>query len=385
MRSGSSPLQLLPCLIDSRRNLHSLNCLFALSLTSSRLSRPSRLPTLVLRAHIIPHLSIAGRSSFACSPMSSASSLAATVAQAVSFLTRPLAKSYASSTIMKLQLVLEPSLTALYAPSWDITDPTRGSGRRCLTLSPHCLPPRTVYAACIAAGVQWFDWIALLGGREFDFFVDPGCISMRLDRREQLITIWADEIPSPTVPKRCGESRIQASINQQVEARARAYAAEKQQRTKTVAQQLLEDDSESDEQIFTMIADEIYAPTWVTPILTEFPKPRSISPLSTISSHSRSSSRSSNSSSGFSFSSVESSPSSSASRSSSDNSAPPKQSRRERARQARVFVDTSKNEVTPYDGGKTTVLTGAVMLGCPTKKPVAAPRPDHAHGWRMRL
>ncbi|KAJ6519510.1 hypothetical protein C8R45DRAFT_951766 [Mycena sanguinolenta] len=313
--------------------------------------------------------------------MSTASTLAATVAQAVSFLTRPLVNSYAPSTIMKLQLVLEPSLTALYAPSWDITDPTRGSGRRCLTLSPHCLPPRTVYAACIAAGVQWFDWIALLGGREFDFFVDPGCISMRLDRKGQLVTIWADEIPSPTVPKRCGESRIQASINQQVEARARAYAAEKQQCTKTVAQQLLEDDYESDEQIFTMIADEIHAPTWVTPIITEFPKPRSISPLSASSSHSRSSSRSSSSSSGFSFSSVESSPSSVT----SNDSARPKQSRRERARQARVFVDTSKNEVTPYDGGKTTVLTGAVMLGCPTKKPVAAPRPDHAHAWRMRL
>jgi protein Tob/BTG len=282
---------------------------------------------------------------------------------------------------MKLQLVLEPSLTALYAPSWDVTDPLRGSGRRCLTLSPDCLPPRAVYAACIAAGVQWFDWIALLGGREFDFFVDPGCVSMRLDRRGQFVSIWADEIPSPTLPKRSGESRIQASINQQVEARARAYAAEKQ-RTKTVAQQLLEDDYESDEQIFTMIADEICAPTWMTPVLAEFPKPRSLSPLSAISSHSRSSSRSSNSSSGFSFSSVESSPSSAGSRSPDD--ARPKQSRRERARQARVFVDTSKNDVTPYDGGKTTVLTGAVMLGCPTKK-AAAPRPDHGHGWRMRL
>ncbi|KAJ7275356.1 hypothetical protein B0H12DRAFT_254579 [Mycena haematopus] len=316
------------------------------------------------------------------------SNLSATVAHAVSFLTRPLLKSYASSTIMKLQLVLEPSLTALYAPSWDINDPTRGSGRRCLTLSPHCLPPRAVYAACIATGVQWFDWIALLGGREFDFFVDPGCVSMRLDRKgpaSQLITIWADEIPSPTLSRRCGEPRIQASIDQQVQARARAYVAEKQQSTKTVAQQLLEDDSESDEQIFAMIADEICAPTWMTPVLAEFPKPRSLSPLSAISSHSRSSSRSSNSSSGFSFSSGDSSRSSAPSRSSSDDSGRPKQSRRERARQARVFVDTTKNEVTPYDGGKTTVLTGAVMLGCPTKKVVAAPRPDHGHGWRLRL
>ncbi|KAJ6574787.1 hypothetical protein B0H19DRAFT_1021396 [Mycena capillaripes] len=327
--------------------------------------------------------------------MSASSSLSAAVAHAVSFLTRPLLKSYAPATIVKLQLALEANLTAHYAQSWDVSEPLRGSGRRCLTLSPDCLPPRPVYAACIAAGVQYFDWIALLGGREFDFFVDPGCVSMRLDRKGgSLVTIWADEIPSPTVVKRptavFGESRIQASITLQVETRARAYAAEKQQRsTKTVAQQLLEDDSESDEQIFTMIADEICAPTWITPVLAEFPKPRSLSPLSAVSSHSRSSSRSSNSSSGFSFSSVESSRSSasrsgysSTSAKSGDENTHPRQSRRERARQARVFIDTSKNDVTPYDGGKTTVLTGGVMLGGGPKK--AAPRHE-AHGWRSTL
>jgi hypothetical protein len=49
-----------------------------------------------------------------------------------------------------------------------------------------------------------------------------------------------------------------------------------------------------------------------------------------------------------------------------------KQSRRERSRHARVFVDTTKTEVTPYDGGKTTVLTGGVMLG---GGPKTAPKP----------
>jgi len=33
-----------------------------------------------------------------------------------------------------------------------------------------------------------------------------------------------------------------------------------------------------------------------------------------------------------------------------------------------VVVDSTKKEVTPYDGGKTTVLTGGVMLGM--KNPV---------------
>ena len=43
---------------------------------------------------------------------------------------------------------------------------------------------------------------------------------------------------------------------------------------------------------------------------------------------------------------------------------------------ARVVIDTNKKEVTNYDGGKTTVLTGGVMLGAP-KKPTllkAAPQ-----------
>jgi len=64
-----------------------------------------------------------------------------------------------------------------------------------------------------------------------------------------------------------------------------------------------------------------------------------------------------------------------------------KQSRRERARQARVFVDTSKTEVTPYDGGKTTVLTGGVMLGGAPKagKPkykASSPATTSSNGWR---
>jgi protein Tob/BTG len=312
------------------------------------------------------------------------SSLFTTVAHAVSFLTRPLIKSYAPAVIVKLQLVLEANLTALYAQSWTVNDPLRGSGRRCLTLSPDCLPPRVVYAACIAAGVQWFDWIALLGGREFDFFVDPGCVSMRIDRKgpnNSLITVWADEVPSPTVTKKTPvfcESQIQASIGRQAQARAKAYADER----KTLAQQLLENDSESDAQIFSMIDAEICAPTWVTPVLAEFPKTRSLSPLSTISSHSRSSSRSSNSSSGVSFSSVESSRSSASRSASGDENVHPRQSRRERARQARVYIDTSKIDVTPYDGGKTTVLTGGVMLGGGPQK--AAPRVE-TNGWRSAM
>ncbi|KAF9073830.1 hypothetical protein BDP27DRAFT_268549 [Rhodocollybia butyracea] len=273
-------------------------------------------------------------------------SLSVTLAHAISYLTRPLIVQYSATTIIKLQLVLEANLTALYAPTWVSKEPLRGSGRRCLTLSPECLPPRVIYSACLSAGVQWFDWIALLGGKEFDFFVDPGCVSVRHGRKGspdcKLLTVWADEIPSPTAPTLATKSR-------------------------TIAQQLMESEYDDEEQIFAMIAEQTKPSTqWVAPSLDRLTIPstmRSSSPFSTdssisaSSSHSRSSSRSSNSSSGFSYSS--SSPSDTTVSSTSS----PKQSRRERARQARVFVDTTKTEVTPYDGGKTTVLTGGVMLG----------------------
>ncbi|KAL0950835.1 hypothetical protein HGRIS_007596 [Hohenbuehelia grisea] len=299
----------------------------------------------------------------------SSTSLSVAVAHAISFLTRPLIISYSATTIIKLQLILEANLTAAFAPTWVPTEPLRGSGRRCLTLSPNCLPPRAIYAACLASGVQWFDWISLLGGREFDFFVDPGCVSMRVGKKgtpgSQMFTIWADEVPSPSAAKSFEQFQFTVPVQQLSP-------------SKTIAQQILEEDKEEDDQIFAMIADEVAAPTWMSPILDQFPAPsRSDSPLS---EHSRCSSRSSNSSSGFSMASVDSFGSySSASSAASpvtplSASSPLKQSRRERARQARVFVDVSKTEVTPYDGGKTTVLTGGVMLGggaTKAKKPTA--------------
>jgi len=182
--------------------------------------------------------------------------------------------------------------------------------------------------------VQWFDWIALLGGREFDLFVDPGCVSVRYTDTPKLVTIWADEIPSP----------LPVTSNSR----------------KTLAQQLMENDNEDDE-IFSLIKEEVHGKHWLAPPINPSIPIRPSSPLSALSAHSRCSSRSSNSSSGLSLSSIETSP---------GFSPPPKaqygdhrQSRRERARQSRIYVDKTKNEVTPYDGGKTTVLTGGVMLG----------------------
>ncbi|KAL4069448.1 hypothetical protein J3A83DRAFT_3559646 [Scleroderma citrinum] len=282
-----------------------------------------------------------------------ASALSVTLAHAIAYLTRPLTLSCPAATVIRLQLVLEANLTALFASSWVPGDPLRGSGRRCLTLSPTCLPPRAIYAACLATGVQWFDWMTALGGREFDFFVDPGCISVRFGIGSKLTTIWSEGLATeantfhePSLPPPAQTNFQSAS--------------------KTLAQQLLERDSTEDEELFAMIADEVSAPTWTTPVIDRFPAPiRSESPLSAISTDSRSSSRSSNSSSCFSY--LSGAHTDSFRSKSSHTSTSSKLSRREKARQARVFIDTSRTEVTPYDGGKTTVLTGGVMLGAPAK------------------
>lgn len=316
-------------------------------------------------------------------------SLSVTLAQAITYLTRPLITCYSAVTIIKLQLALEANLTAQFSPSWNPQEPLRGSGRRCLTLTPNGLPPRTVYNACKSAGVQWSEWIALLGNVEFDLFIDPGCVSIRFGSWEsgkvgKFFTIWSEDTIGMAMQKKAAEdkrSHLQAELKAQAAARAPCKP------TKTYAQQLLEVDQD-DEELFALIADEIREPTWLTPILCEFPSvpapPRDItsspmSTISTLSSHSRSSS-----SSGFTFSSVDSddsctSTSTMSCAASSDEKPKVKLSRRERARQARVFVDSSKNQVTNYDGGKTTVLTGGVMLGAgaapkPKLAPTAAPK-----------
>lgn len=321
---------------------------------------------------------------------SSASTVSVAVAHAVAYLTRPLFPSHSKPVVQQLQQVLEANLIALFAPSWVCNDPIRGSGRRCLTLSPTCLPPRAIYNACVATNVQWFEWIAVLGGREFDFFVDPGRISIRFGQAAPLMTVWSVETSSTSGTRvAMEEAAIQATLRNQAAARAKLTINARLER-KTLAQQLLEEDEIEDDQIFAMIADEVAAPTWLTPTLAKFPSPpRSVSPLSGASEQSRSSSRSSNSSSGcFSYASYDTSSdaslttvSSTASQSQSHSRSgaamehAPKLSRRERARQAKVFVDATKTVVTPYDGGKTTVLTGGVMLGGGPKPKKAAPAP----------
>lgn len=313
-------------------------------------------------------------------------SLSLALAQAITYLTRSLIVRYSATTIIKLQLALEANLTAQFAPSWVPTEPLRGSGRRCLTLSPSGTPPRPIYNACKSANVEWSDWIAALGGVEFDLFVDPGCISVRFGDWDsgkvgKFFTIWSEDTAAQT---------------HNPLAMAKVQPKPTPLNSKTLAQQLLETDDDEEEQLFAMIADEMREPTWVTPIQTHFIQapPRSPSPVSSIvSSDSRSSSSSSSSSSGYSLltdSSRDSYGSAVTVSVYSTSSSPEKgckMSRRERARQARIFVDQSKTEVTNYDGGKTTVLTGGVMLGGASVAPKAKPAHkvvSSSSNWRVR-
>ena len=281
--------------------------------------------------------------------MDSTLSLSNAVTRVTIFLTEKLIGSYSHNTLIKLQSALKDNLTTHYAPYWDVQKPIRGSARRSMNLSPMCLPPRPIWSACATANVQWFDWISLLGNKEFDLFVDPGCIAVRC--QNMVYSVWTAE-PSSSA----------AAVPNFVPATIRS--------TKTVAQQLIGNDSEEDQLLFQVLAEEINSGPVraAAPISTQIAIPvRSTSPLSSVSEHSRCSSRSSNSNSSgasaFSFASDTPSSHTSLSASTSSSKSDAKQSRRERIRQSRVFVDTSKTEVTPYDGGKTTVLTGGVMLG----------------------
>ncbi|KAJ2928851.1 hypothetical protein H1R20_g8205, partial [Candolleomyces eurysporus] len=263
--------------------------------------------------------------------------LAVTLDHAIAFLTGPLLASYSAATIIKLQALLEANLTAVYAPTWSAHQPLRGSAR-----------------------IRWSDWIDALGGLEFEFFVDPGCVAIR--RAGELTTVWTGTVAAPPLPTpRTGLASFSDAQNRLCS-------------RKTAAQQLLEHDDE-DEKIFDLINDASWGPV--------FPEHRSSSPLSTISSpYSRCSSRSSNSSSSVSeTTSQSSSPSSSYSSQSKQSNG---SSRRERARHARVYVDTSKTDVTPYDGGKTTVLTGGVMLGGGSNKASSHKPKQHSSSgsWR---
>ncbi|KZW02038.1 hypothetical protein EXIGLDRAFT_511146 [Exidia glandulosa HHB12029] len=291
----------------------------------------------------------------------------------ITFLTGPLVNAVAPQTIERLRASLEANLVKEYENIWYPAEPQRGTQARCLSLSPNRLPPRPLLAAAFAARLPWSQWISVLGGQEFDIFVDPGSVSVRLAGSKTHVVVWT----------------ASSSVH--------------------VAGAL---DKEFDEEFVQISREMSKTPSWLSPILGQFPKvpqppvKSSISPslrLDTVFLQSRCASRLSNVSDADSESSITGPPSlvesdslssvssldtgssrsrsvyvpparrglssrfSSPSASSDENDdvyRPASLERKERAR-----VDTSKTQVTVY-AGKTTVLAGGVMLGmgAPAKK-----------------
>ncbi|KIY51376.1 hypothetical protein FISHEDRAFT_37542 [Fistulina hepatica ATCC 64428] len=247
-------------------------------------------------------------------------SLRTAVAHAVDFLLQPLHTSYPAAQLNQARALLEFNFAEHCAPTWQSRDPSYGSSSRRLSLSPGAIPPNCIYAVCLQSHIRWSDWIALLGNYALDLYVDPGCVSVSLPGDAEHVTIWG--------------------------------------RRKTLAQQLLETDLGEENELFALIDDEVHARSW-TGSGCDTPLARSSSSLSHNSSHSHSSSHSSSSWSAD-YSASSSSNSSDASQRHRSHHGP----RRDRRKSGRIYVDTSRTDVTAYDGGKTGVLTGGVMLGC---------------------
>lgn len=344
-------------------------------------------------------------------------SLPVALAHAVGFLTRSLVLQYPAHTTITLQRALEGALLPYYAASWVPAEPSRGAGRRCLTLAPGCTPPRPVFAACAAAGVKWDAWMETLGGNEFDLFVDPGRVAIRFACSQRTLVVWAAE-PAPAnqqeTPARANaipEIRIARTVASVAQAKAEvgaALRAKMVQGTRARAIRTL----------------SLHTTGLTIPTLSPACLPSPATPPRRVFGHSRSSSASSAGSSRSAGSSLfstdsgasESDATSVASAASSPRSkpvvrfalpptpvspvlparvnkavpivappaepavkeeeaeaplpspvaaaAPYKTSRRERARQRRAGIVIDANaDVTPYDGGKTTVLGGGVLLG----------------------
>ena len=299
------------------------------------------------------------------------------ISQAINFLTRPLIFSQDPDMIHSLQMILRSTLQAVYS--------TARTSRLVLSLSRSSLPPRPIYAACIASGLQWQEWIALLGSRDFDLVIDPHSVSVTyVGPNPRTVILWSEPI-SPV--KRLPLSRLNlqgfqvpiSKLGQQSFMQASLKAATlgsalTRANTRTLAQQLESDDKQEADELFAMIStNAIISPTptrekfFMDIPMNAFPSPLS-SPEVISPATSRPSSRSSiSSSSSSSFFDTESVTSASSTSSSSDFLCCPTKPRTAFVPPppTRVFVDNEKKDVTKYlyQGGVSTVLTGGVMLG----------------------
>ncbi|KAJ2916910.1 hypothetical protein MD484_g3489, partial [Candolleomyces efflorescens] len=314
-------------------------------------------------------------------------SISASINQAINFLTLPLSLVHSPVTIHALQTILRSTFYAALAAS---------TGNKLVLTFASSSPPRPVFAACVAVGVQWAEWIEFFGQRDFDLIIDSHSVVARYHATNdglpsQTVTLWSE--PAMTPSKRSLLARLSVpdvarvpirKLGQQttVGAKERIAAAAPLPRIvlpsaslhpqpRTLAQQLIDSDDEDADELFAMISKtSIISPT---PTRERFNIPFksnssfNVAPLSPISSpepsspeSSRPNSRTSHVSSCFSDEGSQSSASSIPTTVSYESA--------EECEASPVYVDRSKKDKTKYlyQGGVSSTLTGGVMLGCPS-------------------
>jgi hypothetical protein len=112
------------------------------------------------------------------------------IEQAIDFLTTPLSRTTVSaSAISVLQAHLFASLNSLSTRS-----PNRTIGLRLASSTP---PPECISRACEASGVNWREWMFLIGGGmglDLDISIQPTAVTASFSRAGTpslgLVTVW---------------------------------------------------------------------------------------------------------------------------------------------------------------------------------------------------
>ncbi|EAU81575.1 hypothetical protein CC1G_02591 [Coprinopsis cinerea okayama7 len=326
-------------------------------------------------------------------------SISASISQAINFITGPLALVSNPATVNALQTILRSTLSAsaLTAPN-----------KRLFLTFTVATPPRPVLAACVALGIQWAEWAEILGNAEFDLIIDARSVVVQYAGAEDKpIVLWT--APQPTFARQSLLSRLSvpqvpiSKLSQQSTMTGRPSVQPPRviippSPPRTLAQQLLESDSEEEtDELFAMISTSAIISPTPTREKFSFSQPHirlpyaSFSPISSPEPSSPDSSRPSSRSSTFSTFSISddeslSSATSVSSGCQSERFAP----RATASREPRVFVDTTKKNVTKYlyQGGVSNTLGGGVMLGRPSaapSKPAKAPSPPSVPKYRAPI
>jgi hypothetical protein len=309
----------------------------------------------------------------------SSTSLAVALSHAVAYLTRNLPLAYPMDTVTSLRMALMTSLKTHYSASWDERNPTSGSGRRCLTLAPGSTPPRSIYTAAKASGVNWQQWITLLGNVEIDLFVDPGVVRIRTKACPELL-IWsaAAEAAIKAQQTTAGEEEMKS------EARAALRAAMHSGTRSRMLRSLAVETSNLIPPTTTFTRGHSRSSS----LSSAVSETSVVSEVSSLFSAVSAASAATSIASAFSPVSVTKpamfvtpptpAPAAAMKKASSpfkttnEPAGPYKMSRREKARQRRTgIVIAPPAEVTPYDNGKTTVLGGGIRLGSAMAQPRA--------------